>query len=226
MSIDLQNLCSHIATSSSFLKTSQRDRWVFCTTVVAQVPSMDGQWPAVFLQLQELLLNLALFSTFWEPNIVGGFDTKNLPEKNHLPVPIEAQTFSLLAAGVPTKFCLTNELDVLCLHLYLSLSFTHGVVCDWVSWLGVIARSPKSSKEGVHSSILGFVSTFTFQADIDRKWSSHLLADKAVPLANTILGIVQRASRLIEWRQGWITLWSRWWLEYCSRYNGGTLRIL
>ena len=64
---------------------------------------------------------------------MGGFDTKNLPEKNHLPVPIEAQTFSLLAAGVPTKFCLTNELDVLCLHLYLSLSFTHGVVCDWVS---------------------------------------------------------------------------------------------
>ena len=70
MSIDLQILCSHISTSSSFLKTSQRDRWVFCTTVVAQVPSMNGQWPAVFLQLQELLLNLAIFSTC-ESQILG-----------------------------------------------------------------------------------------------------------------------------------------------------------
>ena len=68
--MDLQILCSHTATSSSFLKTSQRDRWVFCTTVVAQVPSMNGQWPAVFLQLQELLLNLAIFSTC-ESQILG-----------------------------------------------------------------------------------------------------------------------------------------------------------
>ena len=81
--MDLQILCSHTATSSSFLKTSQRDRWVFCTTVVAQVPSMGGQWPAVFLQLQELLLNLAIFSTC-ESQILGALWHKKFAWKESL----------------------------------------------------------------------------------------------------------------------------------------------